>query len=166
MSNFFRTLCLMLLFSPMVLAIGRTGNGLIDEDDGFTAMAPMEFRGDQSMGGGNLRLYGPPSSMSFPVAQPTFIELLRVVISHPEFQTLTRMDILQSLGADGWFTLPQFDPCINSFGYRSGTVALGLAIWGQSRGVLIRAEDTDESWQAINVIINSVKLKAGACDWK
>lgn len=152
------------LLLPMAGAIGRTGNGLADDVDGFTAMVPAGYYIEQSMGDGNLRLMKPPIPLM--IGQPPTLELLRIVNVFPQFANMSRMDIALEMGAGNWFQLPTYDPCVNAFGFRNGNVAAGVVIWGQSRGVEIRAQDTTDNWQAINVIVASLKLQPGACDWK
>ncbi len=155
------------MLHPVALAIGRTGNGVTDPEDGFSALVPAEYSDQQPMGLGNLRLLRQSFPVRFnPIVPKSVLELLRVVNVFPEFQTMSRSDLVFAIGKDGWWAMPTFDRCVQAFAYRSSTIAEGLVLWGQSKGVLIRAPNTDDNWQAINVILSSLKIEAGACDWK
>lgn len=158
---------LSLSLCPVAIAIGRTGNKIADVDDGFESLVPYDYSNTHNMGLGNLRILQPAAPIH-PMGNglPGMVEILKVSTIYPEFEGVSRDDLIQKILGDGWGTASSYNPCISAFAFRSNTIVEGLVLWGQSKGILIRGMSTDDNWQAVNIIMTALKIQNGACDWK
>lgn len=151
--------------------IGRTGNksahgiDVGDFQDGFIATVPNEYSYVESMGQDNLRMKANgmiPDSFGIPPA----IELLRLVSIYPEFKGLHRDDIKNKLFADQWTSIPSSDSCVDLFYLTDSNTVAGLALWGDEKGLLIRAIDGKLNRKAVQTVLSTLQLDPGACAWK
>ncbi len=169
---------LLILFS-MILSvcahgIGRTGNGIYDNEDGFKAQIPMEYSITQSMGDGNLRVIANNLNLEGENSGvPNALEILKVREIFPEFSNYKRKELINLLLNDNWRHLSKSPSheCIEFFEYESKSInsnvntVEGLVLWGSQKGILIRGLKNNSNHNAIKFILSSLKLTAGVCDW-
>lgn len=164
-----------LSLSPISHGIGRTGNRsapqgyyvLGDLADGFTSLAPIEYSYQEPMGNGNVRLRAPLLSLKGPGTTASIeVELLRASIAYPQFQGLSRQDIVAKLIADGWTRQATSDPCLEIFTSDQPNTILALALWGDTKGVLFRSMNIPNNKKARSALVSGIVLDPGACAWK
>lgn len=173
MKNLFFFL-LILALCPMSWSIGRTGNkrpqGLIevaDPNEGFVAAAPEVYPLTEPMGNDNLRMRSVVTDGSTFSGTPT-IELLRLSTIFPQLKGMSRTDIANQLAKDGWLrsSLNSSDPCLDVFVSGGNGVAAGLALWSDSKGLLIRGLDGVLNRDAVDTILSTLRIDPTMCEWK
>jgi hypothetical protein len=169
--SFLLTLILLSL-STLSFGIGRTGNGIADEFEGFQARTPMEYSIVQPMGRGNIRLTtNNPIDRGNLTFTPTEVEILKVRTVFPEFLGYSRSDLQDLLIGDHWSRFEfnkreENEECLDLYVSQSNGVLGGLALWGQEKGIIIRGLDKELNKTAIQLILSTLKLNSGVCDWK
>lgn len=168
-------LALILMMASSSFGIGRTGNkrppqGLIevaDTNEGFVAAVPAIYPLAEPLANDNLRMRSVVNDGSTFSGTP-FIELLRLSTIFPQLKGMSRIDIANQLAKDGWLhsSLNSSDPCLDVFVAGGNGVAAGLAIWGDSKGLLIRGLDGVLNRDAVDTILSTLQLAPGACAWK
>lgn len=170
----FRIFVLFIISSLCVHAygIGRTGNKtsqgyaeIGDTEDGFLAGMPPIYSIAQPMGAGNMRYRANVFEATHPIV-PSQIELLHLSSVFPEFQGQSRTDLNNKLISDGWVRLSSADPCLDLFQLSGNNTIAGLAFWGDSKGLVVRALEGHLNDGAVQAILTTLQLTPGACAWK
>jgi hypothetical protein len=151
--------------SPRSHAIGRSGNGkLTDRDDRFEAQAPESYLIQQNLGQGGLRLLS-PMAPGFGVMQ-AYLEFRRLATEFPEFAAKSRDDWRAEFLSTGWQSMPAIDSCIEVLRFENSSTTGAVVAWGSERGVVVLAPRSPQNMNAIDEVLATLTIEAGACAWK
>lgn len=164
-SKIFAFLGVLLISTPLCLAIGRTGNGgkVADFTDGFKASVPLNYQAglDRSIPNDGLMITDP-----FGLGlSPTSIQFRKLSVEFSNLADKTRAEISDFFTNKSWTRFRVENQCIDVFKISNSTASNVIAVWGAQKGVIMLATDPMLQNQLLE-ITKSIELDEGACEWK
>ena len=158
------------LWPGPTFAVSRVGGGTLSNDfEGFSLTQPPLFPRSRISADDDVLFLGPPrinlQGAGFLAPETLNVFLLRNFFSDLA-TTDQRANFRDYFQQRGWTSTALRQDCVEGFTYDSGTtynVALG---WGGGKGVVLGGPNTGIVQSAVQSVVASLQLDAGACAWK
>jgi hypothetical protein len=156
----------MMLFIPVALGIGRSGNGTtIESKSGFEVKVPEFFEEFQPLAGERLRLVSFIREFRAGMISQPFLEFSNLGQSLPAFANLERSEIPAALEKLGWQKAEHPDPCVDAYMQTTSSTQVLATFWGKGAGLVVVGPNSPNVKVALDSVRETLQLKEKACAW-
>lgn len=141
--------------------ISRIGNRSLKSKDGLARFeVPVQIPRIEAIDSTHVRL------KALAMMAQVNLDVFELAVSYPESANWDREAFSAYFSRNGWSRIGVQDNCLEVWRVAEGRSATTVAAWGTSAGFVWATQNQLMSLQAVDAMLQSIKLRDGECRWR